>query len=589
MRHPVCRWVTSALVLLVLSGGPAGDGGEPPVDPVREPTAVELKRQVIDLAARGALTDTLIARYKDYAWRRAIENLGDDVPEAFWTWASANPTLRDGLILALHPDDNPHVVKRLWELKQHFGDRVDEYAHLALAFAVVFGQARDSDPWSDRPRVKEYLRSDRKPPGMTESFAYYLEHREEMRYPLRTTPWLLLVHVADNETPIEERRWVLRNYAKVPDLRLAGVHQEVPWKMEKLEGKWSIGDRPRTLENLKEYGGVCAEQAYFASRVHKSLGIPAMENSGGSWRGYHCWVSWIVRRNRRSAAEEEGYLLFHAAGTGGEEYFSSRTYLPAARRTAPTSEVELLVAAMRHSYQRYVEARLGCMVYEMFEGETRKDRTRLLKDSAGRNPYCGRAWRLLAQACVDGLLSEKEAEEVVDTMIGALEGSPALTFEVLEKVLSPRLTTAGHVPQDLIRRNLGVLNRALVLYDRLQRSDLAIQLVLVKGSYLVGLGREEAARKLYMLACEKYVNRHTRVAVLFDHALALMKQDTQRKQRLRFVGALANKVRRPDFCGPGADVYTHVIETYIEELRAAGRDDLADEWNAKLKEDPPRG
>ena len=552
-------------------------------------SAAELKSQVMDLAARGKLTDTLIARYKDYAWRRAVEKTGSVVPEAFWTWASANPTLRDGLILALHPDDNPHIVKRLWELRQEFGDRVDEYAHLALAFAVVFGRAGEGDPWSDRPRVTEYLRHDRKPPGMTESFAYYLEHHKRMRFPLQTTPWPLLVFVADNEIPIEERRWVLRNYAKVPDERLAEIDRDLLWKWEKLNGNWSIGDRPRTLGNLRRCGGVCDEQAYFASRLYKSLGIPAAVNVADGWRRFGIWAGYVTRRKE---GRRNRYVMSGAGGVlaakevGREQRFASSTYCPVARRTTPTSEVTRLAAAMTHSYDGYAEAVIGCVVYEMFEVAERKSKTSLLTGSIERNPCCGRAWRLLAQACVDGILSGKEAEAFIDRALDALKQSPDLAFEVLEKVLAVRLEAKPDVPGTRIQRDLQVLDRILTRCNRIERYDLAIRLVLLKGDTLVRLGRTKEARKLYILSTGEYFEKHSRFIELFDRALALMKGDENRESRLRFVGLLAGEVGYPPyyvFSGPRGDALLHLIRTYIEELRAAEKFEPADEQEARLK------
>src|SRR5260370_827486 len=50
-----------------------------------------------------------------------------------------------------------------------------------------------------------------------------------------------------------------------------------------------------TLKNLIRFGGVCAQQADFAARVGKSVGIPAVYCSGASsYRGLHAWWTYVT-------------------------------------------------------------------------------------------------------------------------------------------------------------------------------------------------------------------------------------------------------------------------------------------------------
>ncbi|HUU43722.1 MAG TPA: hypothetical protein VMY39_04510 [Planctomycetota bacterium] len=591
-RRGPCGWIGATVVLLAVCGQLHAAGGNP-ADPVSGPSAAALKAEVTKLAAAGRLTAPLIKRYKDYVWQQTRENAGDAVPEAFWTWAGADPAVRDGLILALLPDGNPDIVKRLWELKQTFGDRTDEYAQLAIAFAVVYGRAGDKSPWMHiADYTKEYLRDDRKPPTMTESFRYYLDHARAMRFPLRKTPWPLLVYVADNEIPIEERLWAIRNYGRRPDKGMERISGDVPYRPDRRTDQWARGDLPPTLENLRDCGGVCAENSYFAGRVYKSLGIPAVVEVGVDFRhSCHAWVNWVGFKTKRYSTDGEGYLL-SGIGTGMEGsdrelFVSSRTYSPILLKTVPCGDVGLIVAAVRHSYPRHIEAEIGCAIYETIEGDART-RTHLLEDSIARSPSCARAWRHLTQACLDGVLTEAQAEVLVEKMIATFPRAPALTFEVFETILTPRLAVTKDVPAERVRRNLRILDRALAFYDHNALNDPGIRIVLLKGDYLVRLGRTEEALAVYASGAERYVgplNPHTRFIDLFDRAMALMKGPEDAGRRLVFADRVVKAAGPPPpamFCGPGADAYKHLINTWIDELRTADKNKLADEWQKRL-------
>jgi hypothetical protein len=48
-----------------------------------------------------------------------------------------------------------------------------------------------------------------------------------------------------------------------------------------------------TLQNILKYGGVCADQAYFAMEVGKSIGVPTAYDVGSSAVAGHAWVGFL--------------------------------------------------------------------------------------------------------------------------------------------------------------------------------------------------------------------------------------------------------------------------------------------------------
>ncbi|KPJ57601.1 MAG: hypothetical protein AMS16_01265 [Planctomycetes bacterium DG_58] len=547
---------------------------EPEKKPSGPVDADKLKQQLLATAAAGKLTDDLIDLFKTYALARAKQKLAKDVPADFWTWVEAKPTIREGLLVALHPEYSPHVVKSLEALREKFGEKVDTHPHLALAFAVVFGRAGDASPWA---AALGYLRKDRKAPTMEQSFRYYLKYEKSMKFSLTQTPWPLLAYVADNETPLPERLWVLNTFRRAGK----GVYYKVPYDWDLLKGNPDIGNRPRTLANIRKYGGVCVDRAYFASRVYKSLGVPSMSVSGAGRRGGHAWVAWVI-------PGEKSYELYDEGRFDMDRYYTGTTWDPLSRKNVLDRDVQLLSAALSTSYKRYLNACIGCHVYEMLEGDKRKGKTGLLKDSVEMNPFVARPWRLLADACVEGIATKEEGEKLFDSIFKALAPYPDLTFEVLAKVLSPRLQVEGEPDKEEIDSNSRVLNRAFQLYEKAKRPDLAVKLCLLQGSYFEAVDRKMSALKLYATASEKYAREHYGFREVFDRVLVMLSGQKNLKRRLAFCEVMIKEVpkqrsafdKKLNQLNPS---YVYVVRAYIRALYAAGKDSLAERWEKKIE------
>jgi len=588
MREP-WRWTIAVVLALSVAAAPCTASAdtpktaepsktEPETAPEKPATAEDLQKRLLATPEDAKLTDQLIVLFKQFALARAKEELDEELPESFWTWLAEQPTIRDALLVELHPEYKPGIPKCLEALRKEFGAEVTERPHLALAFAAVFGRARGGRAWGPQ---SHYLRRDRKAPTMEASFRYYLKNEKVMRFSLKKTPWPLLAYLADNETPIRERVWALKNYATCNDSRLARVYNDLRYDWDKLVGKPRIGDRPRTLANLKKYGGVCIERAYFASRVYKSMGIPAMCVTGQGRRGGHAWVAWISRKNKSYCMNSQGRFFY-------DKYYVGNAWYPPTRGRMLDREVELIAAAVGRSYDEYLNTRIGCHLYRMFnDEEPRKDRTRLLKDAAERNPFVADPWRLLAQARVDDVISQTEGEKLFDIIFRALGAYPDLTYEVLEKVLTPRLDIEGDEDADEITRNLKILSRAFAAYNDAKRPDLAVKLCLLKGSYLEAIDRKKSALKLYVMASDNYAKEHYGFRDVFDRALLLMAGRKDLRRRLKFCDMMVKKVprqrgdvdkKRKQF----NPAYVYVVRAYIRALEEAGKDRAARHWEEKI-------
>jgi len=542
----------------------------------KQATPAELKKQLTDIAARGQMTAEVITAFKQYADACAKAKFGSGLSEQFRAWVESNKVIHDALLVGLYPNYNVNVPKSLQRLHRSFPGETDSHPHLALAFAFVCGSAGGK---MVREPLMGYLSRERDVPSMEDSFEYYVKHERRMKFSLKKTPWPLLVYIVDNDTPIAEREWALKTYFNTRAAKFRQIYYDVPYDYSKINGPGQMGDNPWTLMNIVKYGGVCADRAYYASRVLKSIGVASMYDCGIGERGGHAWVAWIIRRREDLDMAFAGRFTY-------DRYYTGEIYCPLTRRKILDREVQLMAAAVRRSYSGYLEALIGCYVYEMLAPHERREAPELLKAAVRRNPLCARPWRVLAQACVDGALPRKDGESMYSFMLRKFRDYPDLTSEVLHKIMSVRLKPDHEVGKKEILGNLRLLDDTFRVYQKAKRPDLAVKLRCLQGQYLEAVGRNDTARKLYVRESQKYAAEHYGVIELFDRALALMTGDDLEEERLKYLETMANKVPKfqskfnEDY-GLVNRAYTHVVKTYVAALRAAGREEEAKEWEKR--------
>ena len=552
-------------LVAVLMAGEALAAAPPGKPSALEPpkTAKELEQVLLEKAGAGTLTDEVLVLFKQYAGARARERfVPTTVPEDFWTWVASDKLVHDALLVELHPKYEPGIPAALKALRDRFGKDLESHKQLALAFAIVHGRA---------PKKKG---SDAAP-SCEESFDWYLKHEFQMKVSLKTTPWLLLVFVADNKVSIAERQWALESYGAARAFEK--IYYDVPYDMSKVTGPGRIAGHPYTLPNIRSYGGVCSDRAYFAAHVLKSMGVPSMSDVGEGQRGGHAWLAWVGRQG-------QGVDLLFSGRFDYDKYYRGLVQSPVERKRILDREVQLLTAAISRSYNGLLDARFACHLYDMCPADSRKSAVGLLDGAIRRNPYCPGIWRRLADAVVAGVLTQDEGEKYFNLMFKAYARYPDLTFEVLEKVLQPRFAAGPQTPQKEITRNLNLLERAFQIYEQGQRPDLAVKLRGLQGAYLEAVGQKDKALKLYVLASERYVADHYGFVDLFDRALALMDDVPM---RLKYLQMVAERV--PEYqskfnrqAGQRNPVFVHVVKAYAKALRAAGNPSEAARWESRI-------
>jgi tetratricopeptide (TPR) repeat protein len=163
---------------------------------------------------------------------------------------------------------------------------------LILAMAVVWDQPR--------PPIHHQMGRGQLPfkPEVEARYDYFRDlydsNRGEMPY--RDLSVTALTFVVDVPVPLSELEWVRENERpRAWDKKYSDIHY-VDARLEAKIFQWPEG--PYTLANIKEKGGICTDQGYYAVMCARAWGLPALFFGGAGRRGPHAWMGYMERENR---------------------------------------------------------------------------------------------------------------------------------------------------------------------------------------------------------------------------------------------------------------------------------------------------
>jgi hypothetical protein len=239
---------------------------------------------------------------------------GDDF-EALSKWLNAHPALKQNFYTAFDEryDKLDSALAQFQSIWAKFPEQLAKNPDLGIAVAITWDDPRTLYDYSQHQRRTKSKMPKDLLDGLA-NFQYIIENEKVTEGRVRHMPWEFLVFVIDHKTPLEERAWAKKYYQTHRASK--SWHQDVPYDHDMLKGeldkssglKPKIADRDYTLSNLKLYGGVCAQQADFAARVAKCVGVPAVYCWGASsYRGLHAW--WMYVRIQKASPEQLQFTL----------------------------------------------------------------------------------------------------------------------------------------------------------------------------------------------------------------------------------------------------------------------------------------
>jgi hypothetical protein len=430
-----------------------------------------------------ALRAIFAARF-ERAHRAEIDAAFD---EDLQRWLTEHPDVKEELLTAIAPEDNLPAVLRLFAaLWSKHPAEFEEYWNAAVAVAVTWDGNRMAieDYRHHQTRCKAVLPDALV--GAEQNFAYLLG-TDSGRY----LPWEFLVYVVNHETPLDERQWAVANYLP-KRLMIGECYGDVPYDKTMLETGSAVcrlNGQGYTLANLRQYGGVCAMQADFASRVGKSLGIPAAYVRGESNSGdMHAWVEWVVLK--QVGPQRIVFSLESHGRYRGDKYYVGELDHPQTGReiTDRAMELELQTVGLDPRARRHSQRVLAA--WPAIAAATKasaRDELAFLGEVAKLCPGNTDAWRKIAALTRAGAFDAKTRrlpEQALGDLFRTFANFPDFTWTVFDDMVA--------FEPDLKKR-IGFYERLLGLYIGAQRPDLAAAARLKLTDMLLEDGQRDAA------------------------------------------------------------------------------------------------
>lgn len=268
--------------------------------------------------------------------------------EDFLARLLADPEFLREFFRQLKADDFPPVaLTRLEQLYAAHPGKLPEYRSLALAYALVYDQ-RPPAHWPHHQVAPEAV------PTMDESlaerFGFYVQRNDagKLDYDLRRLSAEELKFVIDAPVPRSELEWAAKN-VKFGRSQFDRAFSMVDYDERRAERGDFVWNKGRyLLGNIELWGGICTDQAYFASLAGKARGIPTLYFAGQGTDGGHAWFGFL--RGPDKWELDAGRFLNQNYTVG--QALDPQTWLP-------ITDHELVYFSGRAARQPKVDAALG--------------------------------------------------------------------------------------------------------------------------------------------------------------------------------------------------------------------------------------
>jgi len=342
----------------------------------------------------------------------------------FLNWLFTNPRAIELLAATLKPQDKPKRVLEIWrDCWKSDREGAEKYMALALAVAVDFDDAIAITPGffgtKDASYSGEAEHSNHVDVNPVDRYKFYRDADTHgmLKVALGDLEPYELVWVVDAPVPTSELVWAQKN-VHLSRKDWGKAYFSIRYRMDKAAGGVEIYDY-YTLAEIKERGGICGDQAYFAAMTAKANGIPAMVISGQGDRGGHAWVQWEATKN---GWEEAGrYADNYAAGTTNE---------PQTHRTVKEQELHEVTAPQRRTdgwelTERYLK------LSTLLANAKQPELARVALDAAVQaTPQHEGAWYRFLDSLIAAKVSTEEWEKQIARMRVAFQKFPDIIQEI---------------------------------------------------------------------------------------------------------------------------------------------------------------
>ncbi len=254
-------------------------------------------------------------------------------------------------------DSQPEVLAVLQRIFKAEPALLAEYGSLALAVAVVY----DTPPTPHWPhgQVNDTVLP-RRLPAPELVFAYWakLDRVNGTLHRLRRLPASELKFLVDIAVPFCELDWARQNVP--PGLAdLGKAYDMIKYRKDRIEqGKFVWPGADYRLATILQQGGICVDQAYFASTAGKAKGIPTIMFRGAGLDGRHAWFGYLDANQKwqldcgRYAEQKFVVGLAYDPQTWGNINDHELGFITERFRALPTYKLSVMHAVFAGEYLR---------------------------------------------------------------------------------------------------------------------------------------------------------------------------------------------------------------------------------------------
>ena len=328
-----------------------------------------------------------------------------------------------------------------------------------LAFAIAFVHDVPPPPIWPHPQVGENVlpRQLRSP---DETFTFFTNprsakwfHSSIKRIPLSEAIFLVDLIVSDSEID-----WVRKNITIHPT-EYDQVYELIKYDQNRSQSgqyHWIYNDY--SLPAIKRVGGICVDQAYFASQVGKVQGLPTIEFLGSGMDGRHAWFGYLNSR---------GKWEMDAGRYADQRFVTGHAFNPQTWNFISDHEVEFIGAGY-HKSATYFSSQIHYFWARLYSSLSEKE----LAEKAARNAVAidrrnAGAWSILIEL--------KKSLEKPRSQIDASYRSALSALRTYSDLEARFISEYADYLDETGRGNSAKLERSRITFkNKNTRSDLAI-------------------------------------------------------------------------------------------------------------------
>ncbi len=434
------------------------------------------------------------------------------VAQEFLTHPKFSRTL--ALVVEPEAEDLAKMLRVARLLIAERSEIVERLPELAAAIAVV----------DDAPVVMQINENIAKGCGPLPTFDHFITSEKKMLFGLKGIAPELLIYMVDIAAPQDEMQWALRTYAG--NRAVGSLYDKIEYDFDHLEK-----GRPKkvsvagwNLQNILRYGGVCADQAYFATTVGKSIGVPCVYTTATDGVLSHAWIGYVGRSGNRPMWTEVGRFGGYQSVEGfirdpqtGNKISNTQMPMLVKYGLEPLSD-RLVSAGLRIAAGRllrmspFTDPKPNPNVATPPSAETIEQVLALIHVSVEACLTDVRSWEVVTLAAKSGAMTTQQKQQWSSDILTLCGDSYP---EFAWRTISPMINSISDV-----EKRQEALDGALTIFN--SRGDLAGQILLQQATLYKEQDHSVAAGRCYEIILNRYANDGPFAIVALQEASKLL-------------------------------------------------------------------